>query len=90
MAPFPQSDLIVLIDVPDTERLRRVAERDLRWGTSVGNRWEHREVTWRNALKDLIPDLVLDGTEPVTVTAETLRKRILALFAIDRTTSMEE
>jgi uridine kinase len=90
MAPFPQFDLVVLIDAPDDERLSRAAERDLRWGTSVGNRWMHLEETWRNASKELVPDLILDGTEPVTVTAEILCRRILAPFAIGRTTSKEE
>ncbi|HEV2074446.1 MAG TPA: hypothetical protein VGR29_12485 [Thermomicrobiales bacterium] len=90
MAPFPQSDLIALIDVSDTQRLRRVAERDLPWGTSVGNRWMHLEETWGNVSKELGPDLVLDGMEPLAVNAGNLCQTISALFVIDRTTTIEE
>lgn len=80
MAPYPQSDLVVLIDVPEGERLRRVAERDRRWGTRVASRWMHLEETWRHASKGVIPDLVLDGTLPITIEAGNLSQKIRRLF----------
>lgn len=68
MEPFPASDLVITLDVPDKERQRRIAERDARWQTSVIDRWEHLEITWR-AVASIGADVVIDGTQPIEETA---------------------
>jgi uridine kinase len=64
MVPYPDADLLVRVDVPDAIRRARIVERDARWGTRVRDRWEHLEATW-DAVPELIPHLVLDGTRPI-------------------------
>lgn len=64
MGPYPQSDVVVLLEVPREERERRIVERDGRWGTRVADRLLHLDVTWRDASMGLRPDMVLDGTMP--------------------------
>jgi uridine kinase len=80
MEPYPRSDLVVLLEVPHQVRRARVEERDRRWGTVVADRWQHLEDTWRTASKDLIPDLVLDGTAPLGMLASSLSQTISGLF----------
>lgn len=62
MAPVPGADIVVRIDVPDEERRRRLRERDARWGTRVHDRQDRLDSTW-NAVSDVHPDVVIDGTE---------------------------
>lgn len=76
MAPYPESDLVVLLDVPADVRQRRIVERDQRWGTSVAGRWKHLEHAWWDTLQTLTPDLVLEGTRPLDVLAQRLGKVI--------------
>lgn len=64
MAPYPEADVLVRVDVPDAVRRARIVERDLRWGTRVQDRWEHLEATW-SAVPEVSPDLVLDGTRSI-------------------------
>lgn len=80
MEPYPQSDLVLLLEVPAEVRRARLEERDRRWGTVVADRWQHLEDTWRATSKELIPDLVLDGTVPLTTLAGNLGQTISALF----------
>ena len=81
MAPYPESDLVVMLEVPDDVRRTRLADRDRRWGTGVAGRWQHLEVTWHYAPKGLHPDLVLDGTAPLATTASRLGQEIQAVRA---------
>lgn len=90
MGPYPQSDLVVLLEVPDEVRRSRVEERDRRWGTVVADRWQHLEDTWRATSKELIPDLVLDGTVPLTTLASNLSQTISALFRESKSTPREK
>lgn len=64
MAPFPEADLAVRLDVPAAVRRERIISRDERWGTRVRDRWAHLEETW-HAVPEVVPDLVLDGTCPM-------------------------
>jgi uridine kinase len=72
MAACPGSNLVVVLEVPADVRRERIAGRDQRWGTRVADRWQHLEETWRSASTGLVPDLVLDGTVPVAMTAARL------------------
>jgi hypothetical protein len=81
MAAYPESDLVILLHVPDEVRQRRIVERDRRWGTGVADRWQHLEMTWQNAFNSLNPHLVLDGTVPLATTAGQLGQRIRGALA---------
>lgn len=89
MAPYPDSDLVVLLDVPADVRWRRIVERDQRWGTSVAMRWMHLEHTWRDAWQTLSPDLVLDGTIPLDFLAQRLGQVIEHLPDVKPTTGRD-
>lgn len=70
MQPYPDADVVVLLDVSEDERYRRVKERDQEWGTTVHDRWSQVERTFR---PDLVqPDYVLNNTGTVEATAEEL------------------
>lgn len=45
MVPFPKSDWLFFVDAPQMERRKRIAERDVVWGTNVIARWQHLEMT---------------------------------------------
>lgn len=75
MAPFPDADLWVRVEVPDAVRRKRLAARDTRWGTDVASRWKHLEATWADAMSLLEgrePDVVLDGEHPLVENAQRL------------------
>jgi uridine kinase len=81
MEPYPQSDALVLLRVPDEVRQERISARDLIWNTRVQERFEHLDVTWEHA-RSLMPayDLELDGTEPLDVNAERLAEWLVERF----------
>lgn len=84
MAPVPGSDLVVVLEVPREERQRRIVERDARWGTRVADRMTHLDATWRETSVGLRPDLVLDGTLPLTRLAADLAGVIRRMNAFNR------
>jgi uridine kinase len=66
MDPWPGADLSVLLAVPEAVRHRRVAERDIRWGSRVLERWEQMETTWRRIEeRGHRFDVTLDGALPI-------------------------
>ncbi len=71
MAPWPDADLSVLLDVPAAVRRERIADRDIRWRSRVLDRWETQmEPTWRGiAAREHRFDLVLDGERPIAINA---------------------
>lgn len=80
MEPFPDADARVLLAVPDAVRLERIAERDIRWGTTVRERTGHLAATWsRVAALGIVPDLVLDGLVSLDENAKTLAAWIRGL-----------
>lgn len=81
MAPYPEANLVVRLDVPDEVRLARIAERDIRWGTRVQDRWQHLETTWHE-VADATVDLVMDGREPLATNARRLAAIILDAVAL--------
>lgn len=64
MMPFPGADLVVRLDTPAGVRRERLAERNVRWGTTVLDRWEHLERS-HEAADAGDADLVLDGRRPL-------------------------
>lgn len=80
MAPYPRSDVVVLMEAPTTVRRARLAERDRRWGTRVAHRWQHLERTWLAASVGVEPDIVLDATELPCVTVASLICKIEPLL----------
>lgn len=74
MAPHPRPDLLVQLDASVATRRQRLAERDIRWGTAVLDRWEHLEVTERTAMSQRTrpSDLDLDGEHPLADNAARL------------------
>ena len=83
MAPFPNADLLVRLDVPDAVRRQRIVERDVRWGTRVQDRWDHLEATWR-AVRPGTPHLVIDGTRSLDDNVATLVGMIREIAGMDR------
>lgn len=83
MAPCPKSDLVILLNVMDEERQRRMIERDVRWSTRVIDRWEHLQTTWR-ACSPFRADVVIDGTQPVEVSAWELASVVRELWEVGR------
>lgn len=70
MAPWPEADLTVLIDVPTDLRRQRIVERDARWGTRVIDRWDHLELTRHHIeARGHRYDLTLDGERPLAASA---------------------
>ncbi|MGC4189854.1 MAG: hypothetical protein QM589_01290 [Thermomicrobiales bacterium] len=79
MEPYPKADARVLLDIEDAERLRRIAERDLRWGTTVRERTGHLDATWeRMQAMGIVPNLILDGAQPLGKNAAVLAAWIRA------------
>jgi hypothetical protein len=65
-APAPQNKVRVLLDAPAALRRDRVAARDRKWRTRVVARWARLEATWTEVCAHgVVPDLALDGIEPV-------------------------
>ena len=83
MAPYPDADIVVRVDVPQAVRRARIVERDARWGTRVQDRWGHLEATWR-AVPVTSPHLVLDGARPLEENVGTLTELIGERLANDR------
>lgn len=66
MVPYPRADLVIRLDAPADVRRQRLAERDLRWGTKVIDRWEQLELAESSARSvPRPPDLSLDGERPL-------------------------
>lgn len=66
MEPWPDADLSVLVETPQDVRHRRIAERDVRWGSQVIDRWGHLEICRRHIESlDHQYDLTLDGEAPI-------------------------
>lgn len=82
MAPWPDAELSVLLDVPEAVRRERIADRDIRWGSRVQDRWgAQMEPTWREiAARPHRFDLVLDGGRPID---ENAGRIVAALRAVD-------
>ena len=74
MAPYPRADLRVRRDASVATRRQRLAERDVRWGTTVLDRWETLELAMRTATETQtpLPDLWLDGERPLAENAARL------------------
>lgn len=77
MYPCPFADIKVLVSAPCDTRLRRIASRDLAWGTLVLNRWDHLEIC-RQYLQTLAVryDVRLSGTQTVETNVATLCQTI--------------
>jgi uridine kinase len=73
MAAFPGADLVVRVDVPETERRIRALARDSRQGSDVVSRWANMEMSWDAARRELpLVDLLLEGTQPLEQNARVL------------------
>jgi hypothetical protein len=87
MEPYPQSQAIVLLTVPDEIRQQRIAARDQVWQTRVRARWQHLETTWAHTQSVLpSPDLELDWTVPLITNAQRIAAwldQVLPLFRGD-------
>ena len=83
MAPYPRADLIVRVDAPAATRRQRLAERDVRWGTTVLARWEQLELTNRTVTnhQPRLPDHSVDGERPLAENAARLAVLIGDLLA---------
>jgi uridine kinase len=81
MEPYPLSDALVLLQVPDAVRQERIAARDLIWNTRVQERFHHLDITWDHA-RSRMParDLELDGTEPLHLNAKRLADWLTGRF----------
>lgn len=76
-APAPQSEVRILLDAPAALRHDRIAARDREWNRRVVARWTRLEATWAQVLAQaFVPDLALDGTEPVEANAARVAKLI--------------
>lgn len=66
MMPFPGADIVCWLSVPVVERLRRVRERDRRWGSQVADRWDAQEAA---SPAEPLPgvSVVVDGTRTIDV-----------------------
>ena len=64
MLPCPFADVVVRLDVAADVRRERLRDRDVRWGTSVVDRWDRLEIA-AEAGQKLSVDLVLDGRQPL-------------------------
>ena len=77
MAPYPDADLTVRLDVPDEVRRERLIDRDRRWGTRVIDRWDQLEATWTAARAAAgVPALELDGTRPIAESVHRIAEEI--------------
>lgn len=47
--PYPKADYSIFLDIPETERLRRVMVRDAVWKTNVAARWTQLQITLEQA-----------------------------------------
>jgi uridine kinase len=85
MEPYPDSDALVLLRVPEEVRQERIAARDQIWHTRVRERLQHLDVTWARA-RSLMPrcDLELDGTETLVTNAERLANWLVERFPAAR------
>jgi len=71
MPPHPRTDLLVRLDASAEVRRQRLAERDLRWGTAVTDRWQTLAATERavSGRQHRSPDMSLDGERPLAENA---------------------
>jgi uridine kinase len=77
MYPYPGADLTVLVEVPESVRRARVAERDLRWNTDVAARWAHLELGRRHLERTTTSyDLRLSGEQPLAENAAVIADEV--------------
>lgn len=82
-APHPRTDLLVRLDASVATRRQRLAERDLRWGTTVLDNWENLKSAEQTATGRQIrpPDLILDGEGPLADNATRLADLVRESFS---------
>ena len=76
MRPHPRTDVLVIMELAPRVQRRRLRERDLRWGTAVGERRAHLAATYAQGRADLTrpADGVIDASDPIEVSVlEVLR-----------------
>ncbi|HEV2529615.1 MAG TPA: hypothetical protein VGT61_14295 [Thermomicrobiales bacterium] len=66
MMPFPGADIVCWLAVPAAERLRRVRERDRRWGSRIADRWDAQEAA-SPAEPPPGVSVMVDGTRTIEV-----------------------